>query len=364
MLLDPPVVLDPRGGIAGRLDEPVASPRPAADGRDPAATARRRQASARRSRGDPIDGCAPMIGPAVRQTEDPECGGFSQTKIAVPGKSRPRRGLHWPQIPSCPAGHSGSTMSRSTKPAPTISRTRSPRVRCCSTYRGLAGRVGLHVRPPVEVGVHRDQPALAGVVEEDPPHRVGHREDPPPARPQHPEHLAHQGGRVGDERHRAEGGAHDVEPAGAERQRQRVALHQRHPYPRDLRAPHRVPQHARGQVGRDHPGALRAASHRAAAAAPQPTSSTRRPAHRRRAARRRPRAALPGTRRSRRRRGTRRVRPGTRRRPSPTSPGWPGRASASTHRPSINARFAHGAKSRARYGGGEGLHAVVMRTVS
>ena len=55
------------------------------------------------------------------------------TKMAVPGKSRPRSGLHWPQIRSCPSGHSGSTRSISTNPAATSSRTRSPRVRCCST---------------------------------------------------------------------------------------------------------------------------------------------------------------------------------------------------------------------------------------
>lgn len=54
---------------------------------------------------------------------------FWQTKMAVPGMSRPRSGLQPPQIRSCSSGHSGSTRSRSSKPAATTSRTRSPIVR-------------------------------------------------------------------------------------------------------------------------------------------------------------------------------------------------------------------------------------------
>ncbi len=59
--------------------------------------------------------------------------GLSQTKIAVPGSSRPRRGDQPPHASVWPSGHSGSTRSRRTSPAAVISRTRSPRVRWCST---------------------------------------------------------------------------------------------------------------------------------------------------------------------------------------------------------------------------------------
>ena len=55
------------------------------------------------------------------------------TKMAVPGTSAPRRGDHPPQVWSWPCGHGGSTRSTSSSPAPTSSRTRSPRVRWCST---------------------------------------------------------------------------------------------------------------------------------------------------------------------------------------------------------------------------------------
>ena len=54
-------------------------------------------------------------------------------KTAVPGKSRPRRGDQPPQDSRLRSGHSGSTRSRSTRPAAVISRTRSPIVRWCST---------------------------------------------------------------------------------------------------------------------------------------------------------------------------------------------------------------------------------------
>jgi hypothetical protein len=114
----------------------------------------------------------------------------------------------------------------------------------------------LHVRPAVEVRVGGDQPALARVVEEDPAHRVGDREHPAPPGPQHPVHLPHHAGRVGHERHRAERGADDVEAAVAERERQRVGLHQRHAYARPVGTGAGVPQHPRGQVHRDHRGAL------------------------------------------------------------------------------------------------------------
>ena len=66
----------------------------------------------------------------------PEKSGRSvptQTKIAVPGMSRPRSGDQPPHSWSFQAGHSGSTRSTSRKPAATISRTRSPSVRWCST---------------------------------------------------------------------------------------------------------------------------------------------------------------------------------------------------------------------------------------
>ena len=56
-----------------------------------------------------------------------------QTKIAVPGNRVPRSRDHWPHTVSRPSGHSGSTTASSTRPAATTSRTRSPRVRWCST---------------------------------------------------------------------------------------------------------------------------------------------------------------------------------------------------------------------------------------
>lgn len=59
--------------------------------------------------------------------------GATQTKIAVPGMTRPRCGDQPPHSAVFQAGHSGSTRSTRRKPAALSSRTRSPRVRWCST---------------------------------------------------------------------------------------------------------------------------------------------------------------------------------------------------------------------------------------
>ena len=57
----------------------------------------------------------------------------TQTKIAVPGMTRPRSGDQPPHSAVFQAGHSGSTRSTRRNPAALSSRTRSPRVRWCST---------------------------------------------------------------------------------------------------------------------------------------------------------------------------------------------------------------------------------------
>ena len=51
----------------------------------------------------------------------------SQTKIAVPGTTRPRNGLHAPHVLVRSSGHSGSTRSTRVRPAAVISRTLSQR---------------------------------------------------------------------------------------------------------------------------------------------------------------------------------------------------------------------------------------------
>ena len=117
--------------------------------------------------------------------------GLRQTKIAVPGMSRPRSGDQPPHGCSLPSGHSGSTRSTSTSPAAddlahpvaegaVVLDVGRPRPSSsCSTY----GRA-------VEVRVARRRARRARVVGEGPAHRVGRREDEPPAGPQHPGRLA------------------------------------------------------------------------------------------------------------------------------------------------------------------------------
>ncbi len=74
-----------------------------------------------------------MVHPCGAGSPAPYRPGFSVTKMAVPGKISPRRGLHWPHSRSSHSGQSGSMMSTRVRPAATISRTRSPMVRWCST---------------------------------------------------------------------------------------------------------------------------------------------------------------------------------------------------------------------------------------
>ena len=99
-----------------------------------AGAARERALRAQRAPGDALGRAGGELalvlrGPAHRVSHR----GRWQTKMAVPGKSAPRSGDHWPQTRSRPAGHSGSTRSSSTSPAATTSRIRSPTVRWCST---------------------------------------------------------------------------------------------------------------------------------------------------------------------------------------------------------------------------------------
>src|SRR6266540_912624 len=133
--------------------------------------------------------------------------------------------------------------------------------------RNAAG-VGLHVRTPVEVRVRGDQPALARIVEEDPAHRMGDREHPAAAGAQHPEHLAHHPCGVGDERHRAERAAREVERGVAERQRLGIGLHQRRVHPGTDRGLSGMAQHSGRQV---EPNGVRPL-------ADQPSAARRRPA--------------------------------------------------------------------------------------
>ena len=104
--------------------------------------------------------------------------------------------------------------------------------------------------------MHRDQPALARIVEEDPAHRVGHREHPAAAGLEAAVHLAHHSRRIIDERNRAEGGEGQIKGLVGDRQSDGVGLHQRYAYPGLVRLNPGVPQHAGGQVQRDHLGTL------------------------------------------------------------------------------------------------------------
>ena len=126
--------------------------------------------------------------------------------------------------------------------------------------------------------------AGAGVVGQGPADRVGDREDPAAARTQDARDLGHHGAGVGDERHRAEGGAGEVEAT-----RRRTAARRRRPGPaaRGRRGPRRSP--GRWRAGRRRRRAPPAAapwpsSQREHCAAPAPTSSTPAPAQRRRVA--------------------------------------------------------------------------------
>jgi hypothetical protein len=134
---------------------------------------------------------------------------------------------------------------------------------------GHAGRVGLHVRRAVEVGVDGHQTTLTRVVQEDPAHRVGHREHPPPARA-HAVCLRITAA-VTDERYA---------PARYTRGQRRLGtaaparrLHQRHSYARadgPATALRNMPADGSGPTA----AAPRAASQRAAEAAPPAVSST------------------------------------------------------------------------------------------
>ena len=114
---------------------------------------------------------------------------------------------------------------------------------------------------------------------EGPAHRVGHREDPAPAGSQHPGHLTHDRGGVGDERHRA------VRREGqVERSRRRTAAAAASAWTQRRRR--------RRCAGVDPPGVRRADRPERSSAttcAPWPTSQ-------RRTARRRSRPRAPGAR--------------------------------------------------------------------
>ncbi len=75
---------------------------------------------------DPGGDRATHTGPLCRAHDQPHPlshPGLRVTKMAVPGISRPRSGLHPPQVRSFPSGHSGSTRSSSSRPAATTWRT-------------------------------------------------------------------------------------------------------------------------------------------------------------------------------------------------------------------------------------------------
>ena len=128
---------------------------------------------------------------AAQRTASPRCDrGRSQTKIAVPGSSRPRgrapaaphrraprRPLGLDQVGQREAGR--DDLPHAVAEGAVV-----------LGVEGDAVRVLLHVGGAVEVGAARDQPPRAGVVGEGPAHRVADGEHPPPARAQHPGHLA------------------------------------------------------------------------------------------------------------------------------------------------------------------------------
>ena len=112
------------------------------------------------------------------------------------------------------------------KPAATSSRTRSPRVRCCSTYVSWPSLVVFHVRPAVEVRMHRHQSGLTRSSRRSTASGGSPRTPTEAARAQHPCHLRiRAAGPHGTGR--AERGEHQVEATVAERERERVGLHQR-----------------------------------------------------------------------------------------------------------------------------------------
>ena len=243
--------------------------------------------------------------------------------MAVPGKSRPRSGLHWPQIRVVALGplrldqveqhEAGARPARGSgrRGCGAARRRSAPPSASCSTY-GRRSKYECTATSPSSPGSSRKIQRIGWVTEN----------THAPAGPQHPDHLAHHRGRVGDERHRAERGAGDVE-----RPRRRTAGPARRPAPAArVRRCGRPPAAACRSMPADRSRATTSApwcaSQRAPAAAPQPTSSTRRPAHV---------AEQPGV-------GLaqalgapdevdvaeerRRARPGSRRRRGPTSAGW------------------------------------------
>ncbi len=117
--------------------------------------------------------------------------------------------------------------------------------------------VVLDVGRPVEVRAPHGQARLARVVRERPPERVRRREDEPAPRPEHPGGLVHDRGGVGDERHHTVCREDHLEDRVTERQRQAVALNERHPSVPGLGVEGgALAEHRRGQVGRDHAGVL------------------------------------------------------------------------------------------------------------
>ena len=246
------------------------------------------------------------------------------TKIAVPGKSRPRSGLHWPQICVVPLRPLRLDQvlddEPGARPAPGSGR------RGCGAARRRSRTPArrLHVRAAVEVRV-RPPPARPRPGRPGRSTRIGwvtentHR---PPGR------STRTTSRISAAESATNGTAPNAVNAmsndpSRERQRQRVGLDQRHAYARRLcsavTACRSMPA---GQIDRDHLGALRgqpAGGGRGAGADlqdPPPGDRPEQPGVGLAQPLRAPDEVDVAQER-------RRARPGSRRRPCPTSAGWP-----------------------------------------
>jgi len=81
------------------------------------------QACGRQAGNSPASGTRTSATSSASDTEG-QLPGLRETKMAVPGTTRPRSGLHPPQMRRLRSGQIGSTRSITSSPAPTRSRTR------------------------------------------------------------------------------------------------------------------------------------------------------------------------------------------------------------------------------------------------
>ena len=151
-----------------------------------------------------------------------------QTKIAVPGMTRPRSGDHPPQGSLVPLGPLRFHEVDEHEPGGRDLAHPVPERAVVLDVRRPSRVVLLDVRRAVEVRVAGGEPARPRVVGEGPPHGVGRREDEPAARPQHAGGLRHDDVGVRDERHDAVCREDRVEGRVGEGEGAAVALRERH----------------------------------------------------------------------------------------------------------------------------------------